>query len=641
MARHLIITEFRSEAEHFFLNCPELFNAETKVLALLPESALFWKEKGIAFETSVPYFSKSSHEQCLVRVDEMIQHLNAAAHMTDEAGIRHTYLNALTFYLRQYFSYMVMTVETVLNFMERNPGQAHACVYRGNDYSQYGLLPKERILGELVRLLGSRAAVEVATLNIPQDQKPDPYKRFMRSLFCQAAFGWELKQAGQEGPDPFIFYSLKFNFDQVAKELKGFRFDNIAPDRKTFSQLIDKSLGIDIHQVHLPDDGKVDKVFEQSWKNAVEAIRTAHVRENIFTYRGIDCSVPVMRKIEQGYAGEFRALNRQIFSLKKYLQARQPRFVLSPMARGLSYALGELSSQLNIPSALVSHGSHVPPQNSYDRMEWLDHGKGLIHTDYQYHLLQSPWAVEHVRAMGYQGTYHCIEPLIFPTVDRAGKEEKQLQMYPQSKGKKIIIHAGTPKPRGSNRLYIYETLDEYIEYISHLVEATRGMPDAFLIVRFRPYPLLSVAQLKALLPPGDHYVVASEGSFADYLKIADLMVSFSSTTIEEALINRIPVLQYDGSDRYIHIDGARWKDKGFAHVDSVYYIGDRAGLRPGIERIIRNHLNATTIGDLFERHVFDQDEAIRIEEFIERLFKGDLPEPVHVKEKPHVHKDLY
>jgi hypothetical protein len=641
MARNLIITEFQSEAEHYFYNRPELLTSDTKVLALLPESELFWKKNAVACETSVAYFPKASHEHCLERVEEIIRRVNALAPVEDETGIRHAYTNALTFYLRQYVSYVILTLETIENFIQRNPAdKIYACVYQGNDHSQYQFAAKERILGELISKFAGRIDVESTVLKVPDDIKPHGHQRRLRSLFCMACFARELKGI-KAVKDAVVFYSLKYNFDHVARNLKDFHYYNVAPDKKTFTKLIDRSLGFDVNQVHLPDMGQPDEIFEKSWKRATTALKEASHGEKIFSYRGIDFSDVIFRKIEQGYGPELKRLNRQIVSLKKFLTRLKPRIVISPMARDISYALGEMCTLLDIPSALISHGSHVPPQNTYDRMEWFDHGKGLIHTDYRYHLLQSPWAVEHVRAMGYQGKYYCVEPLIFPTVDRAGKEELQMKMYPQSKGKKIIVHAGTPKPRGANRLYIYETLDEYVQYIRDLIDATRGMTDAFLIVRFRPYPYLSVPQLKALLPAGDHYVVASEGSFADYLKIADLMVSFSSTTIEEALINRIPVLQYDGSDRYVHIDGARWKDKGFAHVDSVYYIGDRAFLDPGLRWIIQNHLNATTVGDLFERHIFDADEAVRVEEFIERLFKGDLPEPVHVKDKTHSTKDQY
>jgi hypothetical protein len=631
----LIVTEFLPEAEFYFSNRSDLLTKGAKVLSLLPEASLFWTKKGVAFETSVPYFPKSSHEHCLESVDKMIRRVNGLSAVEDANGIRHAYTNALTFYLRQYLSYVAFSIETVANFIERHPGgKLHAVVYQGIDVSQYALLAKERILGELLRKFEGRIAVETSTLKVPGQTKPDVMRRRMRSLFCRAAFEWELKKI-KTGPAA-VFYSLKYNFDHVARGLKGSRLYNVEPDRKTFLQLVDRSAGLEINQIHLPDLGGADEIFERTWQRLTRDIRETHRRETLFTYRGIDFSDVIFRKIDQGYAPELRRLNRRTASLKRFLKKLKPAVVLSPMARDLPYALGELSSQMNIPSILISHGSHVPPQNSFDRMEWEDHGKGLIHTDYRYHLLQSPWAVEHVRSMGYHGQYHRIRPLIFPEVDRAGKDERQLKMLPQAAGKKILLHAGTAKPRGSNRLYIYETLDEYVEYIRHLIEATASLPDVFLVVRFRPYSYLSTAQLKALLPPGEHYTVASEGSFEDYLKIADLLVSFSSTTIEEALINRIPVLQYDASNRYAHIDGVRCQDKGFAHVDSVYYIGDRGRLRPGLQWIVDNHLKSTTIGDLFERHVFASGEAVRAEEFIERMLKNDLPAPVVINEKKHL-----
>jgi hypothetical protein len=42
------------------------------------------------------------------------------------------------------------------------------------------------------------------------------------------------------------------------------------------------------------------------------------------------------------------------------------------VARDFLYALGELAQIMDIPSILISHGSHVPAKNDYEKMEWMD-----------------------------------------------------------------------------------------------------------------------------------------------------------------------------------------------------------------------------------------------------------------------------
>jgi hypothetical protein len=637
MARNLLIVEFKEEAEYFLKHHPDLMRS-AKVLSLLPEASEVLIKEGIPFETSTAYLPRTSHEECLTYVDQATQEINRLVRVTDSAGIRHAYLNALTFYFRPYMSYVVTMIEICVNHIKINAVDTiHACRYKNIDHSQYGLFSKERILGNILRGFSARIDVRLHELVVPDRVNVDHMKKFLRDCFCSFVFPLELQTLKGRKHKALVFYSLRYYFDRIAKSFKDVGHYNVAPDAKSFTRLTDTSHGFDLHNIHVSPWGwKEDKQFDESWRSSVEDLKNAHTGRKLFNWRGCDFSSVAFDKIEHGYGPEFKRLNRQSASFKKFLSVLRPQAVLSHLARDFSYAMGEIATLLNVPSILISHGSHVPAKNQFDRMEWYDHGKGLIHTDYQYHLLQSPWAVEHVRAMGYQGNYYAVEPLIFPKVARSEKTALQLKMFPRSQGRKIVVHAGTAKPRGSNRFYIYETLDEYIAYISDLVEEARNIPEIFLIIRFRPHSYLSTAQLQALLPKGDHYVIATEGPFADYLKIADLMVSFSSTTIEEALINEIPVLQYDPSGRYVHIEGAGWKDKAFAHVDSVYYIGERSVLQPGLKWIVDNHLNSTIIGNLFERHIFKPGEAVTVQEFLSRLMDGSLPKPINLKEKKHL-----
>ena len=56
-----------------------------------------------------------------------------------------------------------------------------------------------------------------------------------------------------------------------------------------------------------------------------------------------------------------------------------------------------------------------------------------------------------------------------------------------------------------------------------------------MIIRVRETDECSLSALSRLLPTSDTYEINAEGSFLNDLSKADLLVSFSSTTIEEAL----------------------------------------------------------------------------------------------------------
>ena len=50
--------------------------------------------------------------------------------------------------------------------------------------------------------------------------------------------------------------------------------------------------------------------------------------------------------------------------------------------------------------------------------------------------------------------------------------------------------------------------------------------------------------------------IVTNTPFKQTLSKADLLISFSSTTIEEALVNKIPVALYGGKGRYCHIESS-------------------------------------------------------------------------------------
>jgi len=626
MASNLIIVEFKEEVDFFLRHHPQLFTEETRVLSLLPQASVALKDGNISCHNTLDYFPKESHEQCLMVEDRVTQRIKKVIAIEDANGIKETYVNAFTYFLRLNMGYSLFILEVISNFLKEHQGiqRIYACRYRKNDHGSYLLSAQERILGELVRLFEGQRAVTLYELpgqaNIFKNRLQKLAKSFLSVIYSLAE-----RFLHDRNKPAVIFYGLKYNFDQLAHQFKGCQCFNIALNRQEFFKMKERKKGFDIYHSHLNDIRPTfDKGFERGLQLSAQAVFDLHQKEKLFFYKGIDFSSMMTRKIKRGILPNFRVLNRRIASLKRFLKRVRARVAISAMSRELSYALGELCGGMDVPSVLISHGSHVPPKNEYDRMEWLDHGKGLIDTDYRYHLLQSPWAREYAKVMGKRDGYVEVLPLIYATVDRSRKQERQLAMYPGSLGKKIIVHASTPKPRAATRFYVYETMDEYIENMKDLIEATRDMPEVFLVIRMRPSVDLSLAQLQRLAPKGEHYVVATEGAFRDYLEIADLLVSFSSTTIEEALWNKIPVLQYDRSGRYVHLEGMRANERGFQGKDSVYTIGSRRLLKGGLQWIVFNHLEDGLSEEAFARHLFKKGEASRIEDFINHLVKGQV-----------------
>ena len=135
------------------------------------------------------------------------------------------------------------------------------------------------------------------------------------------------------------------------------------------------------------------------------------------------------------------------------------------------------------------------------------------------------------------------------------------------------------------------------------------MSNVFLAIRIRlkNFPGMSIEAVKRLLIASNCYEIYTEGSFEDYLLCSDLLVSFSSTTIEEALQLRVPVLQYDPFDRYSHIPAKKLNKNSELKVASIYYVSGSENLSWSIDWIIKNHLDIPNSQELIDwsPHIID------------------------------------
>jgi len=166
---------------------------------------------------------------------------------------------------------------------------------------------------------------------------------------------------------------------------------------------------------------------------------------------------------------------------------------------------------------------------------------------------------------------------------------------------KIVLHAGTPKKTTSLRFQIYETPDEYIQSLKELSEAVLKIGQIRLVIKFRPMDEISLSTLTTLLPDSPNIIIETKQSFSESLSTADLLVSFSSTTIEEALQNHIPVLLYGGDGRYQHILAQAVKTGTPLPKEAVYFAPSLSDL----EFAVRGILSLTPFDEgLFNPYVY-------------------------------------
>lgn len=281
-------------------------------------------------------------------------------------------------------------------------------------------------------------------------------------------------------------------------------------------------------------------------------------------------------------------------------------FVLSNGNRDDDVLLTELCRMNDVPDVLISHGSHVLPKNEHEKIEWGEHGMSFLRAPFSHLALQTPLAEDYLKVFPSKCEIIKTGPLIWGKIDDFRKREIVLKKYFDTKSigenTKIIVHAGTPKASNSLRFYVFETMDEYIQSLCEIANVIEQLPDTLLIIKFRPGEGLDVNALRQLVPFSDKVVLSVNDSLLNVLSISDLLISFSSTSIEEALQNKIPVLLYGGGGRYQHVSTTEIKPNKSIKESAVYFVKQAEYLGYGVSKIFE--LNSVGKEELFSPYVY-------------------------------------
>ncbi len=124
---------------------------------------------------------------------------------------------------------------------------------------------------------------------------------------------------------------------------------------------------------------------------------------------------------------------------------------------------------------------------------------------------------------------------------------------PSPRPRRIIV-ADTYAAFWFTHSWAFQTSDEYLDGLAELIHAVEALPDMTLLIRAKAKHELDLAAYRKLLPASAKVEIKiRDVPFRDDLAASDLLVAFRSTTIEEALHARRPVLLWGGTARYRYL----------------------------------------------------------------------------------------
>ena len=588
------------------------------IVALEAETQVALKKLGIKHHNTLPFFGKDGHQRILQQSIPIMAHYRKYIHVEDSFGLSDGYQNAVMFYFRFFLLHCLYCMEIVSRAIaEFEPGAIVSLV--GASPSIEPIMSKNnRPLGKMVALVAKEHQVKSVGFGQIAREKQSFLAIFLAKVVKKIAFLLFVKKSRilSNKKKLVLLLSNAYNLDSAASKMfdkkNGYVFCSLS---KYSTTVVVKSF---FSKKSLVSFGVPDFLFLIN-KSFIKQYREClwDASDNRLAMKGstVDCCINDFGEYIHGWfrrAGENVLCKQEAQTryVARFIQQVTPAFVLAQMAVGYAYNLGELCRQYHVPNMLISHGSHTPPQSESTLIEWQEHGLGLINTAYQTIAVQTPWAQKYLEKVPSMHSSQLVTgPLILNRVQQCTLARSALMksILPTVSEKKIIVHAGTPKLSRNIRTLVYETVDEYVQNINNLIAVISAIDQAYLVIRFRPLGELTLPVFKQLLKPSTCYQVCSEGTFADYLHLADLLVSYSSTTIEEALNSDVPVLQYDPDGKYCHVPAFLLTSNEPLRISSCYHVRQPENLGFAMNWILKNHLLGESEGrkDMFVEHIID------------------------------------
>ena len=110
--------------------------------------------------------------------------------------------------------------------------------------------------------------------------------------------------------------------------------------------------------------------------------------------------------------------------------------------------------------------------------------------------------------------------------------------------------------------------------------------------------MISLKDFKELINESEFCKIYHEGNFSDFLAVSDVMISYSSTTIDEALYNRVPVILYDSDNKYSHIKTSKI-DKNESNLkEGIFHCSKLEDLSFVVDKILENNNDKFKENDL-------------------------------------------
>ncbi|MBI5888768.1 MAG: hypothetical protein HZB82_08685 [Deltaproteobacteria bacterium] len=628
-----VVIEFIDEYKAFieFLGKGKGRLEDYVIVAIEPKLEAYLEANGVRYRNTLNYFDTGSQKRILRATEKVMEYIERNFTFTDSGGLRSCYEKEFAHYVRLYMNHMFKMLEIFGGIRAEDSGcELYAC--GGGSMTATAIMSDdERYLARLAAGFADAHNLSFTDFNGDASVSAAPVRggyvnsaNFVVKLLSRATLSLFT------GKKTIFVPRMGHVFKDMAKRLS-------AKDRRVVFVAIDYTEGFLYAAVFNALSFFKSLTGRQPYRNYIvnvnffrsavshdecerltQCVDSIVERGGLFEYNGVDCRALIKMKVDAGLKAHLLRMLHSSHNLS-YMFGRMKRWmVMSFSGLDAMAVAGELTRRLGERSLFVSHGAHPAPSDEYHEIELLRLCRSFMLSDYTHVALSSPVQEEHLRY--FKRKYDWVGnielktgPLVFADVMDMDKSESKIRLGIPP-GNIVLTHATTTKARHGERYYFLETLDEFFASLSDIVRCVDERRGVSLIIRVHPGFRLNDEEIKALLPASAKFIIHRDGPFSEALSATDVLISYSSTAIDEALMNKIPVLLYDRWSRYNHFKTGVFEGSSSPDIFPVCYVNAREKLAGAVEYMLGKTMAV-------DKKDFDNGRFRYSEDYSENLFK--------------------
>ena len=648
----IFLAEIVHELTGFLEHCTHtgLKPSDFTIVSLEPEVKVLCREKGLTYVDTLPFFNTRSHQRVLEKSHELTTLIRNNLSINVEKDLETVFIDTFIFYSRFYINNFLWIVE-ILKGIHEKYGKFNAFVYSravktgGGPQTNPYMIKRDKFVASLTAKFCKQHELPVHVIeeeNAPvvEEKKINDgmFHNIMKTL-ARMIFKMKLKKFSRFNT---VFATVpSYNLDRVCGDIQV-QFPGAlavtdlqgAISSKGYFRLFVKELlklvtgkaidkGLTSVPVHLFNTGGTS-VRAAGLIKIKDSYNTFTSKfQEVFEYE--DCSFweEFNRKVETDLLNVLAGIYEAAEGQRCFLHYLKPKLVLSPVSTAWSQSWAQVSGSMGISSLVIPQKTLLVPSTEFARIEERYIGRAQVTETFENAAAQSPLVTKYLEWSEYKGNTLESGNLIFARLNPQKRKERReafLKEIAAAPDTKIIVWAPSMKTRRSRRFYVLESIDELTSAMEDVFDVVSRMENVHLVFRIHPGDAITKDEIYKLFSVPSNVSVSDSGSFESVLAAADLLLSFSSTAVQEALINYIPILLYDKWKRYNHLDAPVVEAAAPTAIAAAYYVHKKEHLVGCIRWILDQHSVKDIPVEIFKDYAFIDDRLLHFFQFVEECF---------------------